>query len=185
VDPVQPARHPGASLIEVRHRRGGQLRSDDLGEPVQPSGALDEHSGQRAGGQRCSQQVAQQSRGPVHRQVLVHQQVAAKRPHPRPVAGRGTSLGGEPSLGRGPTGALASLDPMLTHQQPQRWQVEHLPGLDPDHDRTGQLGAAPLAAARHMLDHLVGLGDLGQMGTGRAGLLARRAAALGLLGTAL
>jgi hypothetical protein len=74
---------------------------------------------------------------------------------------------------------------VLAHQQPQRWQVEHLPGLDPDHHRTGQLGAAPLAAVRHMPDHLVGLGDLGQMGTGGAGLLARGAAALGLLGTAL
>jgi hypothetical protein len=74
---------------------------------------------------------------------------------------------------------------MLAHRQPQRWQVEHLPGFGPDHHRTGQLGAASLAAVRHMRDHLVGLGDLGQIGTGRAGLLARGAAALGLLGTAL
>jgi hypothetical protein len=74
---------------------------------------------------------------------------------------------------------------VLARQQPQRWQLKHLPGLDPDHHCTGQLGAAPLAAVRHMPDHLVGLGDLGQMGTGRAGLLARGAAALGLLGTAL
>jgi hypothetical protein len=62
---------------------------------------------------------------------------------------------------------------MLARQQPQRWQLKHLPGLDPDHHCTSQLGAAPLAAVRHMPDHLVGLGDLGQMGTGRAGLLAR------------
>jgi hypothetical protein len=74
---------------------------------------------------------------------------------------------------------------MFTHQQPQRRQVEHLPGLDPHHHRTGQLSAAPLAAVRHMPDHLVGLCDLGQMGAGRAKLLARHAAALGLLGTAL
>jgi hypothetical protein len=102
-----------------------------------------------------------------------------------PIAGRGTSLRGEGSLGRGPTGAPAPLGPMLAHQQPQRRQVEHLPSLDPCHHRTGQLGAAPLAAVRHMPDHLVGLGDLRQMRPPCAGLLARRAAALGLLGTAL
>jgi ABC-2 type transport system ATP-binding protein len=141
----------------------------------------------RVGGDLLALRVVDRARsGEVSLPVReVHQQIAAKRPHPRPITGRGTSLGGEGSLGRGPTGAPASLGPMLARQQPQRWQLKHLPGLDPDHHCTGQLGAAPLAAVRHVPNHLVGLGDLGQMGTGRAGLLARGAAALGLLGTAL
>jgi hypothetical protein len=74
---------------------------------------------------------------------------------------------------------------MLGHRQAQRRQVEHLPSHDPDHHRIGQLAAAPLAAVRHMPDHLVRQGDLGQMGTGRAGLLAGRTAALGPLATTL
>jgi hypothetical protein len=32
--------------------------------------------------------------------------------------------------GRRPTAAAAPLGPMLAHQQPQRWQIEHLAGLD-------------------------------------------------------
>ena len=133
----------------------------------------------------AAQHVVRRPGGPIHRQVLAGQQVAAQRPHPRPIAGRRTSLGGEGSLGGGPAATLASLGPMLGHGQAQRRQVEHLPGHDPDHHRIGQLAAAPLAAVRHMPDHLVGLWDLGQMGTGRAGLLARRTATLGPPTTAL
>jgi hypothetical protein len=61
---------------------------------------------------------------------------------------------------------------MLGHRQVQRWQVEHLPGLDPDHRRAGQVRAAAAAPVGDVLDHLVGGGDLGQVGAGGAGLLA-------------
>ena len=67
VDPVQPSRHPGAGLVEVGHRRAGQPCAHDPGEPVQPGRALSHHRGQRAGGQRRAEHVAQQLRGPVHR----------------------------------------------------------------------------------------------------------------------
>ena len=33
---VEPGRQPGAGLVEVGHRRGHQLRTDDLDEPAQP-----------------------------------------------------------------------------------------------------------------------------------------------------
>ena len=71
MDPVQPTRHPGAGLIEVRHRSGGQLLTYHLAKPLQLGRALGQHRGQRAGRHRRPQHVAQQLRGPVHRQVLV------------------------------------------------------------------------------------------------------------------
>ncbi len=37
MDPVQPARHPRAALVEVRDLSPGQLRADLLGEPAQPA----------------------------------------------------------------------------------------------------------------------------------------------------
>jgi hypothetical protein len=63
----------------------------------------------------------------------------------------------------------APLGPVLGHPQAQRWQVEHLPGLDPGDRRVGQVHAAPAAPVGHLLDDLGRLGDLGQVG---AGLLA-------------
>ncbi|HWD47391.1 MAG TPA: hypothetical protein VHM23_27380 [Actinomycetota bacterium] len=61
---------------------------------------------------------------------------------------------------------------MLDHAQAQPGQVEHLAGLDPDHRRAGQVRAAASAPVGQVLDHLVGGGDLGQVGAGGAGLLA-------------
>jgi hypothetical protein len=84
VDPVQPARHPGAGLVEVGHRRGGQPLAHDLHKPVQAPDALGHHRGHGPGGQRRAEHVGQQLRGPVHWQVLVHAQVAHQRPHPGP-----------------------------------------------------------------------------------------------------
>ena len=95
MDPVQPARHPGAGLIEVGHRRGGELVADGGQEAVQPGCTLGQDGGQGAGGQRRTQHVGQQLRGPVHRQMLVHAQIAHQRPHPRPIAGRRADMVGE------------------------------------------------------------------------------------------
>jgi len=64
-------------------------------------------------------------------------------------------------------------------------QVEHLAGLDPDHHRVGQVPSAAAAPAGDVLNHLVGLGDLGQVGTRGAGLLARPAPLSPLGGTPL
>jgi hypothetical protein len=99
MDPVQLARHPGAGLVEVGHRRGGQLPADRLDEPAQPRCALDHHRGQGAGRHAGGEHVGQQLRSPVDRQVLVHAQVAHQRAHPRPVAGRGPRLVGKPAGG--------------------------------------------------------------------------------------
>jgi hypothetical protein len=65
------------------------------------------------------------------------------------------------------------LDPVLGHRQVQPRQVEHLAGLDPDHHCVGQVPSAAAAPVGDVLNHLVGLGDLGQVGTRGAGLLAR------------
>jgi hypothetical protein len=78
---------------------------------------------------------------------------------------------GEGGLGRGAAGAAATLGPMLGREPAQRWQVEHLAGLDPDHARPGQVRAAPAAPVGGMQGDLVGLGDLGQVRAGGAGLL--------------
>jgi hypothetical protein len=164
----------------VRHRRGGQPRAHDLDEPVQPGRALGEDGGQGAGRHRRAEHIGEQLAGSVDRQVLVHAQVAHQRAHPRPVAGRRTDRVGERRGGRSPAGTAATLGPVLGHAQAQRRQVEQLPGLDPDHRRDGQVRAAPAAQVRRVFHHLVGLLHLGQVGAGRAGLLARPAA-LGLL----
>jgi hypothetical protein len=37
---VRAARHPGAGLVEVGHRRSGQLHADTLHQPIQPLAAL-------------------------------------------------------------------------------------------------------------------------------------------------
>jgi len=67
VDPTQPPSHPGAGLVEVRHRRAGQLRAHGLDEPagpVQPGRTLGHDRGQRPGRQRRAQHVGQQLPGP-------------------------------------------------------------------------------------------------------------------------
>jgi hypothetical protein len=66
---------------------------------------------------------------------------------------------------------------VLDHTQAQWRQVEHLPGLDPGHRGAGQLLAVAAAPIRDMPGKLVRLGDLGQMGAGRAVLLAQAGAA--------
>jgi hypothetical protein len=111
VNPVQPARDPGTGLVEVHHRRAGQPRAHDLDEPGQPGRALGHHTGQRPGGQRRTEHVAQQLRGPIQRQVLVHQQVAHQRPHPGPVAGRRADMVGERRGGRAPAATAPPLGP--------------------------------------------------------------------------
>jgi hypothetical protein len=117
VDPVQPARHSGAGLVEVRHRGGGELVADGGQEAVQPGCPLGENGGHGAGGHACAEHVGQQLRGPVHRQVLVHTQVAHQRPHPGPVAGRRADMVGERRGGRRPAGAAPPLGPMLGDPQ--------------------------------------------------------------------
>jgi hypothetical protein len=168
VDPLQPARDPGAGLVEVGHRRGRQLPTHDLDELLQPAGALGHHRGQRARGHRRIQHIGQQLRGSVDRQMLAGAQIGHQGTHPGSVAGCRADMGGEGRSGRAPAGAAAPLGRVLGHAQAQRRQVEHLPGLDPDHRRVGQLRAAAAAPLGQVLHDLIGDGDLGQMGAGRA-----------------
>jgi hypothetical protein len=78
---------------------------------------------------------------------------------------------GERRGGRRPAATAPPLGPVLARQQPQRWQVEHLAGLHPDHRRVGKVQAAPAAPAGGVPKDLVGLGGLGQVGAWGAGLL--------------
>jgi hypothetical protein len=173
VDPGQPASHPRAGLVEVRRRPGGQLLAHELDEPLQPPSSLGHHPDERAGRHARAAHLRKQLRGPVDGQVLVDQQVAHQRPHPRPVAGRRAGLGGEGGGGHPPTGAAAPLRTVLHDAQAQHRQVKHQSGLDPNHHRAGQIPPAPTAPLGHMLHDPIRLGDLGQMGTRGAGLLAR------------
>ena len=79
MDPVQPSRHPGAGLVKVRHRRGGELIADGGQEPIQPGCTLGQDGGQRAGRHRRPEHIGQQLRGPVDRQVLVDAQLTHQR----------------------------------------------------------------------------------------------------------
>jgi hypothetical protein len=81
-------------------------------------------------------------------------------------------MGGEGRSGRAPAGAAAPFGPVLGDPKAERGQVEHLPGLHSRHWRAGQLRAAAATPLGQVLHDLVGGGDLGQMGAGRAGLLA-------------
>jgi hypothetical protein len=66
---------------------------------------------------------------------------------------------------------------VLDDAQAQHRQVKHLPGLDPNDHRAIKVLPAPAAPLGHVLHDLVRLGDLGQVGAGRARLLARLAPA--------
>jgi hypothetical protein len=61
---------------------------------------------------------------------------------------------------------------MLDHAQAQPRQVEHLAALHPCDRCQHQVGAALAAATRGVPDHLIRLGDHGQMSAGSARLLA-------------
>jgi len=144
VDPVQAARHPGAGLIEVRHRRTGQLSANLLDEPIQPARAPGHHPDQRPGRHARATHIRKQPRGPVHRQMLMHQQIAHQRAHARPVAARRADVVRKRRSSRRPTPTATPLGPMLAGQQPQHRQVKHLADLHTDHRRLSQV---PTAAA--------------------------------------
>ena len=176
MDPVQPPRHPRPGLVKVRHRRGGELVADHCGELAQAGCALDHHGGQRPDRHAGAQHVAKQPRRPIDRQVLVDAQVGDERTHPGAVLGRRAHRLGEPAGSLHPAGAAAPLSPVLGRHQPQRRQVKQLAGRGGDHRRVGQVGAAARTPVRDVHHDLVGLGDLGQVRTRGARLLARLAA---------
>ncbi len=62
---------------------------------------------------------------------------------------------------------------MLDGSQADLGQVQHLPGLHPDHRRQHQQAAAPPAPLGRVPDDLVGVLDPGQVRAWGAGLLAR------------
>ncbi len=173
---MQPAGDPGAGLVEMGDRRRAQLRAHLLREPTQPRRALGEHRGQRAGRHARAEHLREQLTGPLHRQVLPGQQVAAQRADPRPVTRRRARLVGEARGGHHPTPAPAPFGPMLGCARPHLGQVDDLTGLHPDDRRERQLRAAPLAPLGDVDDDLVGVGHLDQVRARRAGLLARLAA---------
>jgi hypothetical protein len=173
MDPVQPARHPRAALVKVRDLSPGQQRADPLGEPAQPRRALRGDRGQRPGGHRRAQHLPKQLRGPLHRQVLAHRQVAGQPADPRAVAGRRAGLWGKPGGRHRPAVASAPLGPMLDGSQADLGQVQHLPGLHPDHRRQHQQGAAPSAPLGRVDNDLVRVLHPGQVRARGAGPLAR------------
>jgi hypothetical protein len=131
VDPVQPARHPRAGLVEVGYWGSREQVADRGGEFVQAGRALGHHPSERPGRHRRPEHVGQQPGGPVDRQVLIDQEVAAERTYPRAVLGRCAHLLGGTAGRLDPAGAAAPLPPMLDDPQAKRGQVEDLANLDP------------------------------------------------------
>jgi hypothetical protein len=184
VQPVQPARHPGAGLVEVGHRRGRQLCAHRVDEAVQPVGALGQDRGHGAAGHLGADQVGQRLGGALNRQVLLAVQVGDRGADPRTVAGRGAYPIGERRGCHRPAATAAPLGSMLGDQQATLWQVVDLPGLDAHHPGVGQLAAAALAAFGGVHHDHVRMLDLGQVRAGSAGLTAGLASGPGLGGAA-
>jgi len=79
---VHPPQRGGDStpgLVEVHHRRAGQLRVGHRFELRQPVGGSRQQPGQVAGRDRRAEAVGQAFSRPLHRQVLTAQQVGAER----------------------------------------------------------------------------------------------------------
>jgi hypothetical protein len=106
--------------------------------------------------------------------MLVGAQIGHQGTHPGSVAGCRADMGGEGRSGRAPAGAAAPLGPVLGHAQAQRRQVEHLPGLEPDHRRVGQLRAAAAAPLGQVLHDLIGMATWARWAPGAPGCLPGR-----------
>jgi hypothetical protein len=172
VDPVQPARDPGAGLIEVRHLRVGELLADPLCEPAQPGLGLGRKARQQPRRHTRAQRIAEHLGGPLDRQVVLHHQIARQPADPSAIARRRARLAGEHPGGDLPAGARSPLGAVLTHPQPHLGQIHHLPNLHPSNRCQRQIPTAALADHRPVHHHLIRLGHLGQVRTRRAGLLA-------------
>ncbi len=72
---VQPARDPGAGLVEVGDLRPGELRADPLDEPAQPPGGLGHQPTSPPRRHVRAHPIVQQLGRPFHRQVLPHPKV--------------------------------------------------------------------------------------------------------------
>jgi hypothetical protein len=173
VDPVQPARDPGAGLVEVGDLGTAQQATDPLHKPAQPLRSLSHQPTKHASRAARAQPVIQHLGGPLHWQVVAHQQIGRQPTDPGAVARRRPCQPRKHPGSDPPAGARSPLGPVLTHPQPHLGQVKHLPNLHPHHRRQRQLpttATAPLGPVHH---DLVRVGHLGQVRARRAGLLAR------------
>ncbi len=155
---VQPARDPGAGLVEVGDLGPRQLLADPLDESAQPAGGLGHQPTKHASRAAHTQPIIQHLGGPLDRQVVAHQQVARQPTDPRPL----------------PTAALAPLGPILTHPQPHLGQVKDLPGLHPGDRRQRQVPTTATAPLGPMDHDLIRVSHLGKVRTRRTGLLTGR-----------
>jgi len=174
VDPGQPARDPGAGLIEVGDLGPRQLLAHPIHEPAKPPGGLGQEPTKPPRRHVRADPIVQHLGGPLDRYVLPHPKVDPKRADPRAIARRRPRLLREHPGSDLPAGARSPLGPMLTHPQPHLGQIEHLPGLHPHDRRQRQIpttATTPLGRVHH---DLVRLGHLGQVRARRTGLLAGR-----------
>jgi len=128
---VQPPRHPGAGLIEVGDLGPRQLLTDPSDEPAQPPGGLGRKPRQRPHRAAGPQHIAKHPRGPLHRHVMGHHQVARQPTDPWAIARRRARLLGKHPGGEVPATALAPLHAMFGDPQSDLGQVNDLPGLHP------------------------------------------------------
>ncbi len=170
---VQPARHPGAGLVEVGDLGPRQLLADPIDEPAQPPGGLGRQPSQRPRRHAGAQRIAEHLGGALDRQVLPHRQISPNPANPGAVARRRACLPRKHPGGEVPAGARSPLGPMLPHPQPHLGQIEDLPGLHPDHRRQGQIPTTAIAGHRPVHHDRIRVSHLGQVRARRAELLAR------------
>jgi hypothetical protein len=123
--------HPG--LVGGHHRGGHEAVAQVDQERGQDLLGFPQQAGHPAGRDFHAHQVGQRLGGPVHRQVLVGEQVGPHPRHHRPVDRRGGRLGGELPGSLAPAGTAPGLHNVFGDHDPRLGNVEDLAGLGGDH----------------------------------------------------
>jgi hypothetical protein len=182
VHPVEARDRPGTGLVDV-HRGGfAEERTGRLEERPCRLGCFGDHGRERPGRDRSEQHAGEQLSHALEREVLVDTAVGGEHPDARPVAGGGRRDRRERRLRHRPARTAPLLRPVLGGEQADLGQVEDLSGLDGDHRGIIEPGPARVTRLGHVGDQQAGIGHLGEVLAGSAGLLAllpRRSATLG------
>jgi hypothetical protein len=130
---MAPPGHTRAGLVEVRHLGGSHLRRDDLYRHTDRASRLADDIRDRAGSDRCAQQIRQCLGCPLDGQMLSHTQVGDPGAHPGAVASRRGRGGREGGGGDLPAArAAAALGAVLDDPQAYLGQVKDLTARLPD-----------------------------------------------------
>jgi len=129
---------------------------------------------------RRPQQVRHDLSGALDGHELAVHEIQGRGPHPRSPHRRGRCLGGASPAGLGTAGTAPPLDVVLGHLEAAFTQVEDLTNLAAGDRSSAQRSPAVSAVGGDVGNHLVGIGDLGQILAWITRLLARVATRLAL-----